>query len=58
MYRFVRTQDAITEPMLRPIRRVLPSLGGIDLSPIILLLLLQATRIVVNGLLAPYAVGL
>ncbi len=58
MYRIVRTLDAITEPMLRPIRRVLPSLGGIDLSPIILLLLLQATRIVVNGLLAPYAVGL
>jgi YggT family protein len=58
MYRFVRTLDAITEPMLRPIRRVLPGLGGIDLSPIILLLLLQATRIVVNGLLAPYAVGI
>jgi YggT family protein len=58
MYRFVRTLDAITEPMLRPIRRVLPSLGGLDLSPIILLLLLQATKIVVNGLLAPYAVGL
>jgi YggT family protein len=58
MYRVVRTLDAVTEPMLRPIRRVLPSLGGIDLSPIILLLLLQATRIVVNGLLAPYAIGL
>ncbi len=58
MYRVVRTLDAITEPMLRPIRRVLPNLGGIDLSPIILLLLLQATRIVVNGLLAPYALGL
>jgi len=58
MYRFVRTLDAVTEPMLRPIRRVLPSLGGMDLSPIILLLLLQATKIVVNGLLAPYALGL
>jgi len=58
MYRVVRTLDAITEPMLRPIRRVLPNLGGIDLSPIILLLLLQATRIVVDGLLGPYAVGL
>jgi YggT family protein len=58
MYRFVRTLDAITEPMLRPIRRVLPNLGGIDLSPIFLLLLLQATKIVVNGLLAPYALGL
>lgn len=30
----------ITEPALRPIRRFLPNLGGIDLSPIILLLLI------------------
>jgi len=58
MYRVVRTLDAVTEPLLRPIRRILPSLGGMDLSPIILLLLLQATKIVVNGLLAPYALGL
>lgn len=28
----------ITEPLLRPIRRVLPDLGGIDLSPVVLLL--------------------
>ncbi len=31
----------ITEPALRPIRNILPNLGGIDLSPLILLLLLQ-----------------
>ncbi len=31
----------ITEPALRPIRRFLPNLGGIDISPIILLLLIQ-----------------
>ena len=30
----------ITEPALRPIRRVLPNLGGIDLSPVVLILLL------------------
>jgi YggT family protein len=30
----------ITEPALRPIRRILPNLGGIDISPIILILLL------------------
>src|SRR5215469_15462337 len=30
----------ITEPLLRPIRRVLPDLGGIDVSPVILILLL------------------
>lgn len=28
----------ITEPLLRPIRSVLPDLGGIDLSPVVLLL--------------------
>jgi YggT family protein len=30
----------ITEPVLRPIRQRLPNLGGIDISPIILLLIL------------------
>jgi YggT family protein len=30
----------ITEPLLRPIRRILPDLGGIDVSPVVLILLL------------------
>lgn len=30
----------LTEPVLRPIRRVLPNLGGIDLAPVVLILLL------------------
>lgn len=30
--------NAVTEPMLRPIRKVLPNLGGVDISPVILLL--------------------
>ena len=34
----------ITEPALRPIRRLLPNLGGIDISPIILILLIQMLR--------------
>ena len=34
----------LTEPGLRPIRNVLPNFGGIDISPIILLLILQAAR--------------
>jgi YggT family protein len=34
----------ITEPLLRPIRRVLPNLGGIDISPVILILLLWFLR--------------
>lgn len=34
----------ITEPVLRPIRSLMPNLGGIDISPIILVLALQFAR--------------
>ncbi|MEK9796234.1 MAG: YggT family protein [Alphaproteobacteria bacterium] len=34
----------ITEPALRPIRSVIPSVGGIDLSPLILILILGFLR--------------
>ena len=34
----------LTEPALRPIRRMLPNLGGVDISPVILLLLLFFLR--------------
>ncbi len=33
-----------TEPALRPFRRVLPNLGGIDVSPVVLILLLIFLR--------------
>lgn len=35
-----QTLYALTEPLLRPIRRVVPSVGGLDLSAIVLLLLI------------------
>ena len=42
----------ITEPVLAPIRRFIPSLGGLDFSPIIALLLLDLLRgVVVQALL-------
>ncbi|MFT8244077.1 YggT family protein [Roseomonas sp. BN140053] len=43
----------ITEPALRPIRRFLPDLGGIDISPVILILLLKALQIFIGRSLAP-----
>ncbi|WP_157016578.1 YggT family protein [Mesorhizobium xinjiangense] len=43
----------VTDPALRPIRRFLPDLGGIDISPIILLLLLFFLRQFILTTLAP-----
>ena len=40
----------VTEPALRPIRNRLPHLGGIDLSPLVLLLLITAATIFVRAL--------
>ncbi|NKB15879.1 MAG: YggT family protein [Sphingomonadales bacterium] len=39
--------QALTEPFLRPIRRILPDLGAIDISPIVLLLICQFLQVVV-----------
>ena len=35
-----RIINAITEPILKPIRRVLPSMGGLDLSPIVVFIII------------------
>ena len=53
VYRIVSSLDGITQPMLRPLHRFIPNLGGIDITPIILIILLKALQIVVNGFLAP-----
>ncbi|NML75787.1 YggT family protein [Rhizobium sp. S-51] len=34
----------VTEPVLRPLRRILPDLGGIDISPIVVLLIIFFVR--------------
>lgn len=39
----------LTEPLLRPFRRIIPSMGGFDISPIFAVILLLAATIVVNG---------
>ena len=39
--------DALTEPALRPIKRLLPTTGGLDLSPLVLIILIEFVRTVV-----------
>ncbi|MFT4242747.1 MAG: YggT family protein [Acidovorax sp.] len=42
----------LCEPLLRPFRRVIPLMGGIDLSPLVVLVLLQVAMIVLGHLQA------
>jgi YggT family protein len=44
----------LTEPALRPIRRILPNLGGIDISPVVLILLLGFIQRLLPELLLGY----
>ena len=43
----------ITEPVLRPIRNLLPNLGGIDISPIILILIIFFIQRVIETYIYP-----
>ena len=40
VYNVHRFLDAVTRPVLAPFQRIIPSLGGVDISPIIVLLIL------------------
>ncbi|QQN73076.1 YggT family protein [Croceicoccus sp. YJ47] len=44
--------SALLDPILRPIRRIMPSTGAIDFSPLVLLIGLQILQIVLNNLAA------
>jgi YggT family protein len=43
----------ITDPVLRPIRRVMPNLGGIDISPVILFLIIIFIQKVIEIYILP-----
>ncbi|HEY8248489.1 MAG TPA: YggT family protein [Hyphomicrobium sp.] len=45
--------NAVTEPLLRPIRNMLPNLGAIDISPIVLLLACVFVQGLINQVLLP-----
>ena len=49
--------NRITAPVYRPIRRFLPDMGGLDFSPMIVLIGLFALQVIVNNNLAPLAYG-
>ena len=46
--------DNLTTPLLRPIRRMLPNLGAIDISPVILLLIVMLIERIIGYYIYPY----
>ena len=58
---FVRTVldvlDRLTAPLYRPIRKIMPDFGGIDFSPLVILLLIQVIRKLLAGVVAQYYLG-
>ena len=54
VYAVLEVSYKLTDPLLNPIRRVMPNIGGLDFSPVILFLLLGFLR----NLLREYGLGL
>ena len=49
--------DRITAPLYRPIRRILPDFGGIDFSPLVVLILIQILQKLLTGVETQYYLG-
>lgn len=49
--------DKLTEPLYRPLRRVLPQLNGIDLAPAVVLIGIAILTIVLNNIAASVMMG-
>ena len=47
---FLNALNRITEPLYRPVRKVLPDLGGIDFSPFVVLILIAILRMLLGGI--------
>jgi YggT family protein len=45
--------NAVTEPLLKPIRNILPAMGGLDISPVILLLLIFLVQDIISRYVYP-----
>ncbi len=46
--------DRLTAPLYRPIRRMLPDFGGIDFSPLVILILIQVIKKLLAGVVVQY----
>ena len=54
---FAMAIDRLTAPLYRPIRRMLPDFGGIDFSPLVILILIQVIKKLLAGVVTQYYYG-
>src|SRR6201989_3031454 len=54
---FIVALDRLTAPLYRPIRRMLPDFGGIDFSPLVVLILIHAIQKLLDGVVMQYSGG-
>ena len=54
---FVLALERITAPIYRPIRKILPDFGGIDFSPLVILILIQVLKKLLAGVALEYQMG-
>ena len=54
---FIVALDRLTAPLYRPIRRMLPDFGGLDFSPLVILILIQVIKKLLAGVVAQYYLG-
>ena len=53
----VELLDRMTQPLYRPIRRIMPDFGGLDFSPLVVLLLIFALQRVIQVYMLPAVAG-
>ena len=44
VYQFSRFLDAVTRPILKPVQRIIPPFGGVDITPVIVIIVLIGIR--------------
>lgn len=57
-YNLVRFLEAVTRPILRPFQRLIPPLGGMDISPVVAILVIVGVQAILLPALQSFLIGL
>ena len=54
---FLQALERLTAPLYRPIRKILPDFGGLDFSPLVVLILIMILQKLLAGVALEYSAG-